>query len=52
MLENPHTNMRQLACELKIAYGTAQHIVVDILGMILLRSWARSKRSEFCSKTL
>jgi len=33
VLENRHTSLREISSELGIAYGTAQHIVVDVLGM-------------------
>ncbi|XP_032682930.1 protein GVQW3-like [Odontomachus brunneus] len=33
VLENRHTSLREMSSELGIAYGTAQHIVVDVLGM-------------------
>ena len=33
VLENRHTSLKEMSSELGIAYGTAQHIVVDVLGM-------------------
>ena len=33
VLENRHTSLREISSELGISYGTAQHIVVDVLGM-------------------
>ncbi|XP_028047733.1 protein GVQW3-like [Monomorium pharaonis] len=33
VLENRHASLRERAGELNIAYGSAQHIMVDILGM-------------------
>ena len=33
VLENLHTSLREFASKLNIAHGTAQHIVVNVLGI-------------------
>ena len=33
VLANRHASLREIASDVSISYGTAQHIVVDILGM-------------------
>ncbi|XP_053947783.1 protein GVQW3-like [Anastrepha ludens] len=50
VLENRHTSLREIYSELGISYGTAQPIVVDVLGMLPVTARLVRKELNFVQK--